>query len=101
MRGLGIGRRNDGWLRVVGMWVVGAVGDGMSPIFGMFMVRARCSVWLVSVVLMVVSVGWKCAVGGRRRNQWSSGEFVGVNAGVWGCPMWMREVALQSSSRGA
>ena len=95
MSGLGIGRRNSGWLRVVGMWVVGAVGDGVSPILGMFMVRTRWSVWLVSVVLMVASVGWKCDVGGRRRNQWSNGEFVGVNVGVWKSPMWMREVALQ------
>jgi len=69
--------------------------------FFVFMVRARWSVWLVSVVLMVASLGWKCAVGGRRRNQWSSGEFVGVNVDVWGSPMWMREVALQNSSRGA
>ena len=67
---------------------VGAVWwDGVSPILGVFMMRARWSLWLVSEVVMVASMGWKCVVGGRRRNQWSSGKFVGMNVGVWGSPM--------------
>ena len=102
MSGLGIGRRNAGWLRVIVIEGVGAFWwDGVSPILGMVMARARWSLWLVSKVVMVASVGCKCAVEGRRRSLWSSGEFVGMNVGVWGSPMWVSDVVLQSSSRGA
>ena len=80
---------------------VGAVWwDGVSQLLGMFMVRARWSLWLVSEVVMVASVGWKWAVGGRRMNKWSSREFVGMYVGVWGSPMWVSDVVLQSSSSG-
>ena len=73
-----------GWLRVVGMGGVVAVWwSGVSPILGMLMVRARWSMWLVLEVVMVASVGWSCAVGGRRRSKWSSGELLGMNVGVW------------------
>ena len=71
------------------------------PDSGMFMVRARLSLWLVSEVVMVSSMGWNCVVGGRRRSQWSSEEFVGMNVGMWGSLMWASDVVLQSSSRGA
>ena len=58
MSGLGIGRRNEGWLRVVGMEGVEAVGwDDMSQMLGMFMVRARGLLWLVSEVVTVSSAG--------------------------------------------
>ena len=66
------------WDGGVGGRQVGCV----SPILGVFMVRARLSPWLVSEVVRVAFVGWKCVVGGRRRSQWSSGEFVGMNVGV-------------------
>jgi hypothetical protein len=65
MSGSGIGRRNGGWLRVVGIEGVGAFWwDGVSPILGVVIVRARWSLWLVSKVIKVASVGWKFAVGG-------------------------------------
>ena len=89
MSGLGIGRRNGGWLRVVGMEGVGTVGwDDMSPILGMLMVRAQWAMWSsVLEVVMVAYVGWNFAMRGRRKSQWSCGEFVGMNLGVWGSPM--------------
>ncbi len=46
---------------------------------------------------MVASMGWKWVVGGRRRSQWSSGEFMGVNVGVCGSPMWVSDVVWHSS----
>ena len=48
---------------------------------------------------MVASMGWNCVLGGRRRSEESNGEFVGMNAGVWGSPMWVSDVVLQISSR--
>ena len=75
--------------------------DGVSPIWGMFIVRTWRLLWLVTEVVMVASMGWNCAVGGRRRSHWSSDEFVGMNVGVWGSPMWVSDVVVQSSSRGA
>ena len=81
---------------------VGAVWwDGVSPILGMCMIRARWSLWLVAEVVMVASLGCKWDVGGRRRSQWSSLEFVGMYVGVSGSPMRVSDVALQSSLRGA
>ena len=71
--------------------------DGVSPIWGMFTVRARLSLWFVAEDVMVASMGWKWAVGGRRRSQWSSGEFVGMNVGVCGSPMWVSDVVWHSS----
>ena len=54
------GYREKEWglLRVVGMESVGTVWwDGVSPILGMFVVRARWWLWLVSEVVMVASMG--------------------------------------------
>ena len=63
----------------MGMEGIGAEEwGGVSLILGMVMVWARWSLWLVSEVVMVASKGWKCAVGERRRIQWSSGSS-------WGC----------------
>jgi hypothetical protein len=90
-----------GWSRVVGILGVGAVGwGGVFPILGMIIMRARWSLWLMSEVVMVASVGWKCDVGGRRRSHWFNGEFVGIYVGVWGSPIWVRDVVLQNSFRG-
>jgi len=69
-------------------WGVGAVWwDGVSPIWGMCTVRAWWSLWLVAEAMMVAFMGWRWAVGGRRKSQWSSWEFVGMNVGVCGSPM--------------
>ncbi len=98
------GDREEEWGVVTGRWDGGIVAvwwGGVSPILGMLMVRARWSLWLVLEVVMEASVGRSCVVGGRHRSQWSSGEFVGMNVGVWGSPLRVRDVALQRSSRGA
>ena len=49
---------------------------------------------------MVAAVGWNCIVCGRRKIQWSSGDFVGMYIGVGWSPMWVSNVVLQKSSRG-
>jgi hypothetical protein len=41
----------------------------MSPIWGMCVVRARMSLWLVSVVTMVATFGRECEDDGRQRSQ--------------------------------
>jgi len=98
------GYREKKWGVVTGRWD-GGCGSRLVgwcvPNLGMFMVRARWSLWLVSEVVMVASVGCNCVVGGRRSIQWSSGEFVGMHVGVRGSPTWVSEVVLQSFSRGA
>ena len=62
--------------------------------------RARWSLCLVSVVIMVASFGWECADGGRRRSQWSRGEALGIHVGVWGFLIWVGDVVLHNSSSG-
>jgi len=97
------GDREEKWgcSRVVGM--LGGVGDESgvkSPIRGMCEMRARWSLWLVSVSVMVASFRWECAAGGRRRSQWSKGESLGMYLGMWGSPIWVSDVVLQRSLSG-
>ena len=81
MSGLGIGRINGGWSRVVGyvsaMWESGA----SSPIWG---ISTRRALWsLNSVGIAVVIMGGGCRVSvGIRSNKWPSGVLVGVYVGV-------------------
>jgi hypothetical protein len=90
-----IGRMNRGWSRVVGMLDRVCVKcNDASPIWGIDIDKARWSLWLVSEAVMVASVDWKCADGGRRRSRWSRGELVGMYVGVWGSPMWVSDVVL-------
>ena len=81
-------------------FVVGGVWDGFSPICGIVAVRAQWSLWFVFLVVMLVSRCMWLAVGGRRRSQWSSGVLDGRKVGVFGSPMWVRDVLLQNSSSG-
>ena len=55
---MGIGRRNAGWLQVLGMVGVGAVWwDDRSMMLGRMRVGARWSLWLLLNVVMVAYVG--------------------------------------------
>ena len=69
MRGLGIGKRNEGCDLVVGSGVfVGRAVVGLSPICGICAMSAQWSLWLVVMVVMVVSA-CVSGVGGRRMSQ--------------------------------
>ena len=80
--------------------LVDTVWGGESPICGIEAMRAQWSLWVVGSVVMVVSAYVWMAVGGRRRSQWSSGVLDGRKVGVFGSPMWVRDVLLQNSSSG-
>jgi len=83
--GLGIGSMNGGWSRVVGMMGCLCVNCGVvSPTWWVYAVRARWSLCLVSVVVTWTFVDRRGAIYGRRRSQWSRGEFVDIMMVVWG-----------------
>ena len=83
----------------IGALVV-SVWGGVSPICGIEAMRAQWSLLFVGIGVMVVSTWFWLAVGGRRRSQWSSGVLDGRKVGVFGSPMWVRDVLLQNSSSG-
>ncbi len=62
---------------------------------------SRRRVWwsLNSVRMIVVEVAGGFAFVGMRINQWSSGEFVGVNVGRRGSPTCVRDVFRRKSAR--
>jgi len=64
---------------VVGMFIgVVDVWGVMSPIRGMVVIRARCSLWVVFIGAVSVLTGGEGSVDvGIRRSQWSKGEMVG------------------------
>ena len=98
------GDREEEWGVVKGRW-----GGGCSGHLGELCVPDFFYVYGEGAVVTMVDIRgcdgsvcrYRCAVGGRRRSKWSSGEFVGMNVGVWGSPMSVKGVVLQNSSRDA
>ena len=85
MRGLGIGRINGGWSRVVGyVSVEGGLGVG-SPIWGISAKRAWWSLNSVGIAVVIAGVV-RSASAGSRSSQWSRGVLVGAYVGVRGSP---------------
>ncbi len=98
-RGLGIGSIKRGWSRVVGyVSTMGVWGVG-SPIWGSSAKRALWSLNSVFIAVVVVSGGWRVAVG-MRISQWFRGVLFGVYVGVCGSPKCWSCVSVMRSARG-
>ena len=98
MRGLGIGRMNGGWSRVVGyVSVEGGLGEG-SPIWGISAKRAWWSLKSVGIAVVIAGVV-RSASAGSRSSQWSKGVLVGAYVGVRGSPRcWSCEYVMKSAN---
>ena len=99
MRGLGIGRINGGWSRVVGyVSVEGGLGVG-SPIWGISAKRAWWSLNSVGIAVVIAGVV-RSASAGSRSSQWSRGVLVGAYVGVRGSPRCLRLELVMKSAKG-